>query len=134
MTEACLRSTGPRSGRDDASIAARWQVPPPDVLVHVVAPLEVALERNRLRQKPGEGDSEEYIRRVHYGQLAKQAQSRRKALDRLERVERPTMIETPHITRSTDQLTATLRLTVPRAEIAWEAVTRHPLSGVTAGK
>ncbi|HEX4591066.1 MAG TPA: ATP-binding cassette domain-containing protein, partial [Gemmataceae bacterium] len=38
---------------------------------------------------------EEYIRRVHYGQLAKQAQSRRKALDRLERVERPTMIEAP---------------------------------------
>lgn len=40
---------------------------------------------------------EEYIRRVHYGQLAKQAQSRRKALDRLERVERPTMIESPHM-------------------------------------
>ena len=32
---------------------------------------------------------EEYIRRVHYGQLHKQAQSRQKALDRLERVERP---------------------------------------------
>ena len=40
---------------------------------------------------------EEYIRRVHYGQLAKQAQSRRKALDRLERVERPTMIESPRM-------------------------------------
>ncbi len=40
---------------------------------------------------------EEYIRRVHYGQLAKQAQSRQKALDRLERVERPTVIETPHM-------------------------------------
>src|SRR6516225_12007242 len=40
---------------------------------------------------------EEYIRRVHYGQLAKQAQSRRKALDRLERVERPTLITTPHM-------------------------------------
>jgi ATP-binding cassette subfamily F protein 3 len=40
---------------------------------------------------------EEYIRRVHYGQLAKQAQSRRKALDKLERVERPTMIEAPHM-------------------------------------
>jgi ATP-binding cassette subfamily F protein 3 len=38
---------------------------------------------------------EEYIRRVHYGQLAKQAQSRRKALDKLERIERPTMIESP---------------------------------------
>jgi ATP-binding cassette subfamily F protein 3 len=40
---------------------------------------------------------EDYIRRVHYGQLHKQAQSRRKALDRLERVGRPTMIETPHM-------------------------------------
>jgi ATP-binding cassette subfamily F protein 3 len=40
---------------------------------------------------------EDYIRRVHYGQLAKQAQSRKKALDRLERVERPTMIESPHM-------------------------------------
>jgi ATP-binding cassette subfamily F protein 3 len=40
---------------------------------------------------------EEYIRRVHYGQLAKQAQSRRKALNRLERVERPTMIEAPRM-------------------------------------
>lgn len=38
---------------------------------------------------------EEYIRRVHYGVLAKTAQSRRKALDRLERVDRPTQIETP---------------------------------------
>jgi ATP-binding cassette subfamily F protein 3 len=40
---------------------------------------------------------EDYIRRVHYGQLHKQAQSRRKALDRLERVDRPTMIDTPHM-------------------------------------
>jgi ATP-binding cassette subfamily F protein 3 len=40
---------------------------------------------------------EEYIRRVHYGQLHKQAQSRRKALDRLERVERPTLVETPRM-------------------------------------
>jgi ATP-binding cassette subfamily F protein 3 len=40
---------------------------------------------------------EEYIRRVHYGQLAKQAQSRRKALDRIERVDRPTKIEAPQM-------------------------------------
>jgi ATP-binding cassette subfamily F protein 3 len=40
---------------------------------------------------------EEYIRRVHYGQLAKQAQSRRKALDRIERVDRPTLIEAPRM-------------------------------------
>jgi ATP-binding cassette subfamily F protein 3 len=40
---------------------------------------------------------EDYIRRVHYGQLHKQAQSRKKALDRLERVERPTQVEVPHM-------------------------------------
>jgi ATP-binding cassette subfamily F protein 3 len=40
---------------------------------------------------------EEYIRRVHYGQLHKQAASRQKAIDKIERVERPTMIETPHM-------------------------------------
>ena len=36
---------------------------------------------------------EEYIRRVHYGQLHKQAASRQKQLDKLERLERPTLIE-----------------------------------------
>lgn len=40
---------------------------------------------------------EEYIRRVHYGQLAKQAQSRRKTLEKLERVERPTLIDAPRM-------------------------------------
>src|SRR5438094_2496636 len=40
---------------------------------------------------------EDYIRRVHYGQLHKQAQSRQKALDRLDRIDRPVFIETPHM-------------------------------------
>src|SRR6266849_4237993 len=40
---------------------------------------------------------EDYIRRVHYGQLHKQAQSRQKALDRLDRLDRPVFIETPHM-------------------------------------
>jgi len=40
---------------------------------------------------------EEYIRRVHYGQLAKQAQSRRKVLDRMEHVEKPTLVHGPHM-------------------------------------
>ncbi len=40
---------------------------------------------------------EEYIRRVHYGQLHKQAHSRQKQLDRMERVERPDWIDTPHM-------------------------------------
>jgi ATP-binding cassette subfamily F protein 3 len=40
---------------------------------------------------------EEYIRRVHYGQLHKQAASRQKQIDKIERVERPTMVETPRM-------------------------------------
>ncbi|NBO92600.1 MAG: ABC transporter ATP-binding protein, partial [Planctomycetia bacterium] len=38
---------------------------------------------------------EEYIRRVNYGQLHKQAASRQKQIDKIERVERPTKIESP---------------------------------------
>lgn len=40
---------------------------------------------------------EEYIRRVHYGQLHKQAASRQKQLDKIERVERPQWIDTPRM-------------------------------------
>ena len=40
---------------------------------------------------------EEYIRRVHYGQLHKQAASRQKQIDKIERVERPTMVESPRM-------------------------------------
>jgi ATP-binding cassette subfamily F protein 3 len=40
---------------------------------------------------------EEYIRRVHYGQLHKQAASRQKAIDKIERLDRPTHIESPHM-------------------------------------
>ena len=40
---------------------------------------------------------EEYIRRAHYGQLARQAQSRMKTLDKLDRVEKPTRVEGPSI-------------------------------------
>lgn len=40
---------------------------------------------------------EEYIRRVHYGQLHKQAQSRQKALDHLELVEKPRLIQSPRM-------------------------------------
>lgn len=40
---------------------------------------------------------EDYIRRVHYGELHRQAASRRNALERLERVERPVAIERPHM-------------------------------------
>ena len=40
---------------------------------------------------------EEYIRRAGYGQLAKQAQSRAKALDKIEPIEKPTKVAGPHI-------------------------------------
>src|SRR6516165_3926066 len=40
---------------------------------------------------------EEYIRRVHYGQLHKQAASRQKQLDKIERLDRPTLIESPQM-------------------------------------
>src|SRR5947209_13242259 len=40
---------------------------------------------------------EDYIRRVHYGQLHKQAASRQKQLDKIERVQRPMWIDTPHM-------------------------------------
>jgi ATP-binding cassette subfamily F protein 3 len=60
-------------------------------------------ERYELRLKSWQAQQEyidkqeEYIRRVHYGQLHKQAQSRQKALDRLERLDRPTLIEAPRM-------------------------------------
>jgi ATP-binding cassette subfamily F protein 3 len=40
---------------------------------------------------------EEYVRRAHYGQLAKQAQSRMKVLDKVERVAKPTKVGGPNI-------------------------------------
>jgi ATP-binding cassette subfamily F protein 3 len=40
---------------------------------------------------------EEYIRRVHYGQLHKQAASRQKQIDKIERLERPVLVESPHM-------------------------------------
>jgi len=40
---------------------------------------------------------EEYIRRVNYGELHKQAASRKNLLEKLERVERPVRIESPHM-------------------------------------
>ncbi len=57
---------------------------------------ELALKTYEAQQEYIE-KQEEYIRRVHYGQLARQAQSRKKALERLEVVERPTQIEAPRM-------------------------------------
>src|SRR5262249_39519324 len=52
---------------------------------------------------------EEYIRRAHYGQLARQAQSRMKTLEKLDRLEKPTKVSGPNIafsevTRSGDNV------------------------------
>src|SRR5262245_17742245 len=65
----------------------------------------VRLREERFEQRLREYESqkeyiekqEEYIRRVHYGQLARQAQSRQKALDKIERVSAPTRIEVPRM-------------------------------------
>src|SRR5262245_7363672 len=60
-------------------------------------------ERYELQLKAWESQKEyiekleEYIRRVLYGQLHKQAESRRNQLERLERVERPTLVEGPRM-------------------------------------
>src|SRR4051794_24634887 len=48
-------------------------------------------------QKEYIGKQEEYIRRVHYGQLHKQAASRQKQLDKIERVERPVLVDAPRM-------------------------------------
>ena len=53
--------------------------------------------KSRQAQQEHIDKQEEYIRRVHYDQLHKQAHARQKALDRLDRLERPTLIETPHM-------------------------------------
>src|SRR5262249_23318313 len=65
--------------------------------------LRLRQERNERLLKEWESQrefiekQEEYIRRVHYGQLAKQAQSRRKVLDRMEHVEKPTLVHGPNM-------------------------------------
>jgi ATP-binding cassette subfamily F protein 3 len=48
-------------------------------------------------QKEFVAKQEDYIRRNGYGQLARQAQSRMKALDKLEAIDRPTRVEGPNI-------------------------------------
>lgn len=41
------------------------QIPPPDLVVRLQVPVEIAKERNRLRSKPGE-ETDEYIESRHY--------------------------------------------------------------------
>src|SRR6266851_4158325 len=71
---------------------------------------------------------EEYIRRVHYGQLHKQAQSRQKALDRMERIERPTFIETPRMHFGDIRRTGDVVLQVDRLTKAYDRLLFSDLS------
>ena len=65
----------------------------------------VRLRDERFEQRRREYDAQkeyiekqqEYIRRVHYGQLARQAQSRAKALEKIDRVEAPSRVEVPRM-------------------------------------
>jgi thymidylate kinase len=41
------------------------QAPPPDIVIRVVAPAEVAVERNRLRREPGKEKSDTYVAYNH---------------------------------------------------------------------
>jgi len=53
--------------------------------------------REYTAQKEYIDKEEELIRRNHYGQTARMAQSRMKKLDKVDRLEMPTRIETPHM-------------------------------------
>jgi thymidylate kinase len=64
------RLTDPDSGEQARGLRgwlARWemrlyrQTPPPDVVIQVVAPTQVALERNRQRYEPGKDKSDSYL-------------------------------------------------------------------------
>lgn len=41
------------------------QVPPPDIVIRLRVPVEIAIERNRKRSKPGEDEPDEYIQARH---------------------------------------------------------------------
>jgi ATP-binding cassette subfamily F protein 3 len=71
---------------------------------------------------------EEYIRRVHYGQLAKQAQSRRKALDRLERREKPTLIQSPQMHFGDVRRTGDIVIDAQRISKSFDRPLFHDLS------
>jgi ATP-binding cassette subfamily F protein 3 len=64
---------------------------------------------------------EEYIRRVHYGQLHKQAASRQKQLDRMTRLQRPDWIETPRMHFSQVRRTGDIVLQVDALSKAYAA-------------
>jgi ATP-binding cassette subfamily F protein 3 len=71
---------------------------------------------------------EEYIRRVHYGQLHKQAASRQKAIDKLERVERPIEIDAPHMHFGAARRSGDVVLEVENLAKSYERPLFHDLS------
>ncbi len=71
---------------------------------------------------------EEYIRRVHYGQLHKQAASRQKQLDKIERVERPTLIESPRMHFGSASRTGDVVLRAERISKAFDKTLFEDLS------
>jgi ATP-binding cassette subfamily F protein 3 len=71
---------------------------------------------------------EEYIRRVHYGQLHKQAASRQKAIDRLERLKKPTLVESPQMHFDAVQRTGDVVLQVDDLTKAYDRPLFHDLS------
>lgn len=54
-------------------------------------------------QKENIEKQEDYIRRASYGQLARQAQSRMKMLDKIERIEKPVQFSGPHLKFNTSR-------------------------------
>jgi ATP-binding cassette subfamily F protein 3 len=71
---------------------------------------------------------EEYIRRVHYGLLHKQAASRQKQLDRVERLEKPTLITSPHMHFGGVRRTGDLVLQVEGLSKSYDRPLFHDLS------
>src|SRR5947209_4200915 len=71
---------------------------------------------------------EEYIRRVHYGQLHKQAASRQKQLDKIERLERPALIEGPRMHFGAVRRTGDVVLEAEHLSKAYDRPLFHDLS------
>lgn len=71
---------------------------------------------------------EEYIRRVNYGQLHKQAASRQKQIDKLERLERPILIESPQMQFGNVRRTGDLVLQVDRLSKSFDQLLFQDLS------
>jgi ATP-binding cassette subfamily F protein 3 len=71
---------------------------------------------------------EEYIRRVNYGQLHKQAASRQKQIDKIERLDRPTRIDSPKMHFGEVRRTGDLVLRVEDLTKRYDKVLFHDLS------